>query len=376
MARYATVTYNRHANFTNYGSALQTWALHRAIERVAPFTEVICLDYCPDSHREVAPLDPFHCMWDADEESKGMVELSMPAIRSNLRKFERFYDEECRFTKRSYTSADVGESLAVEGLDGYVCGSDTIFCIREFGGFDLGYFADVPQMRGRSVAYAASFGDVDWTDEELRHLADRLKNFKAIGLRESGMIEFARRHASACVERVADPTLLLRRNDYLGIAADIQYQGRYLLLYSRRYDPAMESYAEKVAHDLGCQIVEISLRASNADRGHHMRYDAGVEEYLALVRDATYMVTNSYHGLVFAVQMGVPFTVFTREQAGCKIVELLRWLGLEDRRATVADGHIPLHMGFGRSYDKLEGIREQSLSFLRKEIDLLGVAQA
>lgn len=371
--KVATVTYNRHASFTNYGSALQTWALRRCIETSVLATEAVCLDYCPDSHSGRSPLRPLGHMWDTDDESADMVRLSMPAIVENHAKFERFYEERCVFTDRSYTSEDVGESLLAEGLDGYVCGSDTIFCIREFGPFDRGFFADAPEMRGRAVAYAASFGDVDWTREELETLSRRLANFRALGLREGGMVGFARETQECPVARTCDPTLLLRRGDYLEIAAGRQHDGPYVLLYSRRHDPAMEDRADEVAAELGCDVVEISLRATNAEqRGHEMRYDAGVEEYLALVRDASHVVTNSYHGLAVALQMGTPFTVYMREQAETKTSELLSWLGLEGRACRGGGNPPGLDMSFDEAYDRLEGIREDSLAFLRLELSLLG----
>lgn len=374
MNRLGIVTYNIYCSFTNYGSALQTWALQRAVDLVCDGrVEPLCVDYCPDAHIGSDPLNPLERMWDTDRESRHQLELSMPAIRTNFDKFDAFYRERCSFSRRAYTSANVGESWEDEGLSGYVCGSDTIFCIREFKGFDAGYYADVPQMTGRAVAYAASFGDVDWKPDELDMLSKKLTNFRAVGLREGAMVGFCRNHADVPVERVADPTLLLRQGDYLAIAAPRQHEAPYVLLYSRRYDPAMEAYAERLACERGCDVVEISLRATNADLGHDMRYDAGVEEYLALVRDAEYVVTNSYHGLAFALQMHTPFTVFTREQAGSKISELLDWVGLSDRAASSADCDVWPEMRFEDVDARLAAIREHSLSFLRTELGLLGV---
>ena len=374
MKRIGTITYNKYCNFTNYGSALQTWALLRVLNGLSPdCIEAICIDYCPKSHEGADPLNPLPRMWDRDAESRCSVEASMPSVRKNYEKVERFYETRCSFTRRRYTYRDVGEAWEDEGLSGYVCGSDTIFCIREFSGFDRGYFADAPEMRGRSVAYAASFGDVDWNHDELKTLSSILGNFRALGLRENGMVGFARDAQRIPVVRTCDPTLLLHRNDYLDIAAERQHEGRYVLLYSRRYDPLMEDYVERVAKELGCGIVEISLRASNADRGHDMRYDAGVEEYLALVRDAEYVVTNSYHGLAFAMQMHTPFTVFTREQADTKISELLDWVGLSRRQMVSTGRSIPLRLGFAAMDEKLQRIREESLAFLKYELELLEV---
>lgn len=374
MRKFATVTYNYHCNYTNYGSALQTWALLRVLNSLAPGeVEAINLDYCPASHLDKDPLNPMKNTWDTDPESLRQLELTMPAIRENYVKFDRFYHEECNLSKGSYTSSNFDDSLAAEGLDGYVCGSDTIFCIREFDGFDDGYFANFPAMRNRSISYAASFGDVDWTEDEIKTLKERLANFKALGVREgSADFEWIQANVDVPVTRVLDPTLLLTGADYAPIVGKPQMDEPYVLLYSRRYNPAMEAYADRVAKRLGCKVVDISLRAANAERGHVMRYDAGVEEFLALTKEARYVVTNSFHGLIFAAQMHTPFSVFSREQADTKISQLLAWLGLSNRAMVSGDEDVPLEMNFNDMESRLAGLRESSLDHLRGGLRLLG----
>lgn len=374
MRKFATVTYNYHCNYTNYGSALQTWALLRVLNSLAPGeVEAVNLDYCPASHLDKDPLNPMKNTWDTDPESLRQLELTMPAIRENYVKFDRFYHEECNLSEGSYTSSNFDDSLAAEGLDGYVCGSDTIFCIREFDGFDDGYFANFPAMRNRSISYAASFGDVDWTEDEINTLKERLTNFKALGVREGGAdFEWIQANVDVPVTRVLDPTLLLTGADYSPIVGEPQMDEPYVLLYSRRYNPAMETYADRVAKRLGCKVVDISLRATNAERGHVMRYDAGVEEFLALTKEARHVVTNSFHGLIFAAQMHTPFSVFSREQADTKISQLLAWLGLSNRAMVSGDEDVSLEMNFNDMESRLAGLRESSLSYLRGGLRLLG----
>ena len=88
MKRIGTISYNIYCNFTNYGSALQSWALHQAIKEVAENTvEPVLVDYCPEILADKDPLNPFANMWDKDEESRRMCELTLPAIRENYYKF-------------------------------------------------------------------------------------------------------------------------------------------------------------------------------------------------------------------------------------------------------------------------------------------------
>lgn len=82
-------------------------------ELVPSEVEAIVLDYCPDCLRKNDPLNPVNRMWDADEESRRMVELTMPAIRENYVKFDRFYHERCNLSKGSYTSSNFDNSLSL-----------------------------------------------------------------------------------------------------------------------------------------------------------------------------------------------------------------------------------------------------------------------
>ena len=368
-ARLGIVSYNRYGNFTNYGSALQSWALKTAVDRLGQGRfESVLVDYCPDCLLDKDPLDPMRNMWDKDTEARRLCEMTLPAIRINYRKFCAFFETQFENTSRRYTSENFGGCPSAEKIDGFICGSDTIFCVNEFG-FDDGFYAGYPCMQGRSIAYAASFGDVSLEEKDLPELNRRLQNFRQIALREKAMLPYVREHASVPVHKVIDPTLLLTQEDYAPITAGRQEEGRYLLLYARRYNPAMEAYAERLAEENGWKIVEISLRAENACR-HRMFYEAGVEEFLALVRDAAFVVTNSYHGMIFSVQHRRPFCIFSREQCDTKIAELLETLGLSDR-LYVTGGETSAPIDYDAVHARIAAEREQALRVLSAELDAL-----
>ena len=102
MKRFGIVSYNIYCNFTNYGSALQSWALYQSIKRFGE--QPVLVDYCPDVLLDKDPLNPFKNMWDKDEESQRMCELTLPAIRENFYKFDRFYHERFERTSEKYTA--------------------------------------------------------------------------------------------------------------------------------------------------------------------------------------------------------------------------------------------------------------------------------
>lgn len=331
MKNVGVVSYNIHCNFTNYGSALQSWALCQAINRCGNGKyQSKLVDYCPDILNDKDPLNPFKNMWDKDEETIKQCEMSMPAIKENYIKFNDFYQNKFLKTQKTYTRENFNDIQAEEDIDGFVCGSDTIFCIDEFG-LDDGYYANYDVMKkGYTISYAASFGDSHFDNNSYLKLNELLQNFKAIGIREKGMVDYIKKQVQVEVKKVIDPTLLLSAKDYDVITKPPIIEKKYLLLYSRRKNQNMMDYAEKIAKERNLEIVEISLQAANASK-HQMFYNAGVEEFLSLVKNAEFVVTNSYHGMIFSVQFEKEFVIFSREQCDTKITELLQSFGLEDR---------------------------------------------
>ena len=262
-----------------------------------------------------------------------------------------------------------------EKINGFVCGSDTIFCPDEFG-FDDGYYANYDCMKnGFAAAYAASFGDPHFTDETYQILNARLQNFKAFGLRENLMIPYVSEHTSVPVQKVVDPTLLLTSEDYDRIAEKRIVPEKYLLLYARRYNPTMTEDGEKLAKEHGWKIIDISLRATNAERGHQMFYEAGVEEFLSLVKHAEYVVTNSFHGMIFSVQYRRPFVVFSREQCDTKIEELLALFGLSDRMLVNGTESFRDTINYDTVHQNIDAARQESIRFLKSELDMCPVKE-
>ena len=373
MKNIGQVSYNINCNFTNYGSALQSWALSQMIDRIgAEFgIQSKLIDYCPRVLEDSDCLNPVKKMWDKDHEARRQIEMMMPAIRENYQKFEDFYTNRFRRTKRKYTDDNFNDVVKDEEISGFVCGSDTIFCINEFKGFVEGYYANFDCMRGKSISYAASFGDPTFTEQDYLTLNERLHNFKALGIRENNMLPYVKEHVKVRAERTIDPTLLAEASLYDSIIAEPQMQEKYILLYSRRYNKAMEQYAEQMAKQSGVKLVEISIRATNSEKGHIMRYDAGVEEFLSLVKHAECVITNSFHGVIFAVQLRTPFYCFSREQGDTKIGEVLDMFGLSERIMIDGTEKMSPEIDYDPVHQRIAEARKPAAEYLRYALSLL-----
>ena len=369
MKKIGIVSYNIHCNFTNYGSALQSWALSTVINKICNNKcESILIDYCPDSLAKMNPLNPIENMWDKDEESKKLCELNLPVIRENYYKFMHFYNEKFHKTRKTYTSKNFNSVINDEKINGFVCGSDTIFCIDEFG-FDDGYYANYECMKdGYTISYAASFGDCKFDNNSYLTLNKLLKNFKAISLRENSMIDYVSKNTAVEVKRVLDPTLLLDEKDYSVITAPKLENDKYLLLYSRRKNDKMSEFAEKIAKEKNLKVIEISLQINNKDK-HRMLYEAGVEEFLSLVKHSEFIVTNSYHGMIFSVIFKKQFVIFSREQCNTKICELLDLFDLKDRLLVNGNEKYNQEINYNIVYDNIKNLKFKSIQYLKENLE-------
>ena len=86
MKYIGQVSYNINCNFTNYGSALQSWALSQMIDRIGENLglQSKLIDYCPKVLEDLDCLNPTKKMWDTDMEARRQVEMMIPVLCSSM----------------------------------------------------------------------------------------------------------------------------------------------------------------------------------------------------------------------------------------------------------------------------------------------------
>jgi len=104
--------------------------------------------------------------------------------------------------------------------------------------------------------------------------------------------------------------------------------------------------------------------------------NAGPKEFVGLIKDAKYVLTNSFHGMVFSILNRKNFWVFTRGNMNSRIYSLLEILGLQDRIIDsdkideVNKIDISSEVDYNKVYQILEKEKEKSLNFLKQALDI------
>lgn len=325
----------------NYGAALQAYALRRCLTEQGHRASFI--DYRPahieHGGRLSLPTSPARL-----KANLKVVYLALSSFINQHFGHEGQRDKFVRFREqflgvgRPGAPTDNGASLAAaRAFDLIVAGSDQIWSPSQHFGFDPNYFlAFAESFRARKISYAASFGRDQVSPGEAAQLPYLLQHFDAISVREASGVALVEQATGQLPANVPDPTLL--HSDYSALTdrAPAPHHGPYVFCYGLRSPDNIRQTADLVSGELGCPVLSPhNPHRRWAEIGHTVYPDPG--EWVALLKHAQFVVTNSFHGTVFALLFRKPFIVagLTGEKASAnaRALNLLRAVGLEHRFA-------------------------------------------
>lgn len=304
----------------NYGGTLQAYAMQEALRRLGH--DPITLDYFPRMAKWYYLLTQVNM-------------LRYYLMRDRKHKFFPYPKKERRpefagFMKNHIVLTRPVNRYTVSLLKKYraeaiVVGSDQVWR-KEFHSDreqEEMFLRFARRMKVPKVAYAASFGTDKWefSDELTTCCADLARKFAAISTREASGVELCRRYLGVEAVQMPDPTLLLDKDDYAKLCRDIPVASEpFLLAYILDMDADKRRYVEDFAARLGLKV-----RFCTADGGANM----SVEQWLAMFRDARFVITNSFHGTVFSIINNKDFYSIVNEWRGTdRFVSLLSHFGL------------------------------------------------
>ena len=281
------------------------------------------------------------------------------------RKIRRFIQSEMDIAQ-VYTGHDLKKLL--EWGDLFVAGSDQLWNgYDHFRGFEfLDFAAGKPK-----ISYATSIGAQDIPEEHREKVKDYLAEFKKISLRErSGASSISRITGRSDIATVLDPVLLRPQAfwDQVADKAASASEKPGILYYILKKTTAGELPLYPGQRAL---VVPSGENPDLAVPGATVIPDAGIPEFVALVRNADLVVTDSFHGTALSILFSRPFVNLNRfreEDAASQNVrlrDLLDSLGIPDR---TWQGEALPPIDYTAVQARLEALRAESASFLDKAL--------
>jgi hypothetical protein len=293
-------------------------------------------------------------------------------LQKNYRRFYKKYFKLSRF----YDSI---ESICNNppDYDIYMTGSDQVWNPR-FVADDSVFFLDFAGVGKPRLSYAASMSNRRIDKEFENSYKACLQKYAAISVREKSTAEIVSRMTGRDVNVVCDPSLLLNKDEWLGICPKSSLlKENFLLLYIQSYSydpyPNIVSFTKEVAKRLGLKVVILmGLREGYSIEGAVSFETAGPFEFLQLFRDARFVVTTSFHGTAFALNFKKDFYSVVKEINGndCRIADLLRQCSAEhhllEKDSLESIKNLPQASTADSEAQKLQEFRGQSMAFLKK----------
>lgn len=324
----------------NYGGILQNWALQQVLIRMGHAPEMIFIDY-----------RGYRRSWTVGYILRRLMSFALCCIRrygfqrENVfiqNPFDRLYMPsqpkyaDSRFiksikkTKALRTALSFGKFIKNADYDAFIVGSDQVWreeYSSDIRSFFLGFLSETDKRK--RIAYAASFGkEREYISaDNLPACRELLHRFDTVSVREDSGLDILKRDFSyEDGVKVLDPTLLLATEDYKDIIATSDHnQMPTLAAYILDPTEDIEKIAKEGAEERNLKIEEFSGQYE----GKPM---LSIPQWLAAFANAEFVVTDSFHGMVFSILFNKPFVVYANKERGLdRYTSLLNELGLEDK---------------------------------------------
>lgn len=331
-------------NSPNFGASLQAFALWKYLEMQGHDVEIINL-YRPHQKEYVSSKRYIPCRMP----HRGLIHRIVTKLKKILyglksqkylsdvaqARFEAF-NHQIKLSRPYYSIEDLYSNPPL--YDIYISGSDQLwnptqpYCLEPY------FLTFVPSDK-RKISYASSIGITKLTIDEKTKFGEWLKTYDRISVRERQVKELIETLITNSVEQVADPTFLLDRTYWSSIAITPEGKEHYILLFTLSYDKPLLDYVCSLGKQSGLHVVYLTaIQPKKHEVDYESVTNAGPREWLGMIGNAEMVITNSFHGTVFSLIMGVKnfFTYISpTSNRGVRIIELLDTYELTDHLLSV-----------------------------------------
>ncbi len=364
----------------NYGGILQNWALQQVLKEMGhePITlnRVHRIDFLRRLKSIIVRLYRSAAEGNLHLNSKddllsfisGFTEYKIDdkALRAFIR-------ERICLTKELRNTWDLFLFSRRNSIDCYIIGSDQVW--REIYSPKISdYFCRFLHDNSKRISYAASFGisNCDISSRNITICRKLISKFKDLSVREFSGQAILSSVFDVQSEVVLDPTLLLSKDEYLELVAsedliDDNTITSYILDSSSEKNIILESLCSSFNYK------RISLELFPQDDYRNPGRLVSISEWIASFASAKFILTDSFHGCVFAIIFNVPFIVIANNDRGIdRFISLLRQLNLESRLVFSYEDFLKRKeqmltpIDYSSVNTILRTLQERSLNYLRR----------
>lgn len=302
---------------------------------------------------------------------KNAVDLNI-----RIKNFKNFSETIIPHSDKVYTSENITEILAQ--YDAFITGSDQVWNTNWYTPV---FFLDFVPSDKIKISYAASISKDSLTDKEKEIFKKSLADFKAVSVREEQAVDLIKDLSPVKPVVTLDPTLLLDASDWDKVCAPRVVEDDYIFCYFLGDNPKERKIAKKFAKEKGLKLVSVPLTGvkvySDLKFGDVILPAASPEEFISLIKHASYVFTDSFHAVVFSQIYKRQYFVFNRDSKGSmnsRIINITNLFNTQERfcngseKETLQYVRSLQEIDFSRPNPKFDEIKEFSINFLKENL--------
>lgn len=321
-------------DYTNYGNRLQNYALTRLFEEEGFAVKNGIQVYTKENYarntnsffkRIIKWLMPMRYV------KKKIIPVIREKHGSLKEREDRFKDFNNTYTESvgvvfSSTNKRAMDLLEKRGINYFVTGSDQVWN-PYYEGHDYEFLTFAP--REKRLSFAASIGVDSIPEKQIERYKQNLSEIRFLSVREKRALEIIKELTGRDAYLTLDPTLLLDNNEWKKAVKkpDLYVSDNYICAYFLGNVPeAVQKFSKKIG---------LPVYTLNSEKFPELfTLDPG--EFLYMIENATYVLTDSFHAVAFSIKFHREFYVFEREQEGVnsmfsRIETITKAFSLENR---------------------------------------------
>lgn len=360
----------------NYGQLLQCYALQKALRQMGHKPYLIRYGFHEQyfhwlKKKNILTKKGRHATF--RQFKKAILHINDSSVRG----FDLFRKRHLTKSLRCYNSLAELRRYPPKA-DCYITGSDQVWAQLLSVDDNKSFYLDFGQPDTRRISYAPSFATEDYPLELKNRLAEQLSKFDAISVREQSGVRICK-EVGYGASLVLDPSLLLTSEQYK-VLAKKPTVSNYCFVYHVNITSKEELLWDTFrSYNDNHNLASMATFANPTDNLNMEFIDGAnyvyptIEEWLGFIQEADYVLTSSFHGLVFSILFHKPFAVCLRKEelfaGNDRIISFLNLFDLKGRIVSEELHDVDKLMSSPINWGKVDTIlsheRENSFSFLK-----------
>lgn len=331
----------------NIGAALQAYATQQYLSK---FAQVEIIDYYHNNRVWYKKNQKGILLRQIDRFKKILHPIQTVLMRKRATAFRNFRKQYLNLSKCTY----YGDTEILNNppvYDIYICGSDQLWNAAITRNSES-YFLSFTNSKHK-YSFASSVGHANMTKEEKELAKKYLPSFAEIAVREQGTAKELSELLKRPIQTVLDPVFLLSKQEWEALAKSIKLpENGYIVVYALQENEALHR-ALKYAQTLALPIVFMGKEVSGY--GGIKIKSAGPQEFLYILANAKYVITNSFHGFAFSLIFQKQIFICEHTTRNLRLENLLELIGFKNKQVKANTENISLCQIDGEpAYSKLD----------------------